>query len=416
MERVIYHADCNGFYAAVECLDRPELLAVPLAVAGDPKDRGGIILAKNELAKRFGIKTTETIWQARRKCPELVLVAPRHNRYREVSGRVKALFGGYTDQVESFGMDEAWLDVTGSLRYFGASPVELADRIREHVKREIGITVSVGVSFNKVFAKLGSDLKKPDATTLISRENYRELVWPLPVRDLLYVGKAAAEELERHVIRTIGDLARFDRDGLVRILGKGGGTLWRYANGLDDEPVRRIGEQEPVKSIGNGMTFRRDLRGEEEIRAGVIALSDEVATRLREEGVRCGTVQVLIKDPAFKSISRQTSLRNPTWLQKELVDTAMALIRANWRMSEPVRALTVTATHLVRESEAQEQLSFLELGAQRQTEIRDQYDRLEKTMQSIRKKHGAASIAMGYVHNEELGIRQFDRDEGPGED
>ena len=285
MERMIYHVDCNGFYASVECLDNPALRGVPLAVAGDPKDRSGIILAKNELAKRYGVQTTETLWQARRKCPELVLVPPRHDRYHEVSEQVKALFETYTDQVESFGLDEAWLDVTGSLRYFSASAMELADRIRLHVKDEIGITVSIGVSFNKVFAKLGSDMKKPDAVTVISRENYRQLIWPLPASELLYVGKVAAEELRRRFIYTIGDLAQQDRAELTRLLGKSGDLLWIYANGLDREPVRKARESEPVKSIGNGMTFRRDLRGESEIRAGIIALSDEVATRLRRTGM-----------------------------------------------------------------------------------------------------------------------------------
>lgn len=395
MDRVIYHADCNGFYASVECLDNPTLRGVPLAVAGDPKDRCGIILAKNELAKRYGVQTTETIWQAKRKCPGLVLVPPRHDRYHEVSERVKALFETYTDQVEPFGIDEAWLDVTGSLRYFGSTSARLADRIRKHVKNEIGITVSIGVSFNKVFAKLGSDMKKPDAITVISRENYRRLIWPLPVGELLYVGKVAAEELRRRFIYTIGDLAVQDRKELPRVLGKSGDALWAYANGLDAEPVRKAGAGEPIKSIGNGMTFRRDLRGENEIKAGVIALSDEVATRLRRAGMKCETVQVMIKNPAFITISRQKAVGHPTHLQRELVDVAMALMRANWPMQSPVRALTVTAMNLVRENETYEQLSLLD----EQGEIgdRDRLERLEGAMHEIRKKHGVGSIAMGYV-------------------
>ena len=415
VDRVIYHVDCNGFYASVECLDNPSLKDVPLAVAGDPKNRSGIILVKNEIAKRFGVKTTETIWQARRKCPGLVLVPPRHERYHEVSKKVKALFLDYTDQVESFGLDEAWLDVTGSLSYFRATPVELAHRLRERVKREIGITVSIGVSFNKIFAKLGSDMKKPDAVTVISRENYRQLVWPLPANDLLFVGRMAAAELEKHAVYTIGDIARRERDELVRMLGKAGHTLWLYANGLDDGRVRRFDEREPVKSVGNGMTFRRDLCGEEEIRAGVISLCDEVATRMRDEGVKCRTVQVHIKRPDLSTLSRQASLPRATYLQKELADTAMELIRKNWRMNAPIRALTITATNLVSENEALEQLSLFELVEPSQRESREKLERAEEAMRAIRARHGRQSIAMGYVDNEELGIRRFGHREDDGE-
>ncbi|MEG1892202.1 MAG: DNA polymerase IV [Clostridia bacterium] len=405
MERVIYHIDCNAFYASVECLDRPELHRVPLAVAGDPKERSGIILAKNEIAKRYGVKTAETIWQAKRKCPGLVLVPPRHERYQEVSRSVKALFGQYTDQVESFGQDEAWLDVTGSLRYFRAGPLELANSIRERVRREIGITVSVGVSFNKVFAKLGSDFKKPDATTVISRENYQRLVWPLPAQELLFVGRAAAAELTKRYLYTIGDIARFHREELARMLGKGGDTLWLYANGLDCAPVRCPEELEPVKSIGNGMTFRRDLVGEAELKAGILALADEVAARLRAEGVQCRTLQLMIKNTQLRCISRQTALANPTHLQRELVEAAMALLRANWSMTVPVRALTVTAMNLVRDGEACEQLSLMELLSPADIGRRERQERMEAAVCGIRARYGVSSIAMGYAKNEELGIR-----------
>ena len=406
-DRVIYHIDCNGFYAVVECLDRPELRDVPMAVAGDPKDRSGIILAKNELARKCGVKTAETIYQARRKCPDLHLVPPRHKRYAEVSRLVKALFGEYTDQVESFGLDEAWLDVTGSLRYFQSEPMELADRIRKRVREEIGVTVSIGVSFNKVFAKLGSDMKKPDATTLISRENYRQLVWPLPADALLFVGRTATEQLKRHAIHSIGDIARSDPAFLRQLLGKGGDTLWRYASGLDSTPVRRIGEEEPVKSIGNGMTFRRDLVGWDEIKSGVIVLTDEVASRLREAHLKCCVVQIVVKNPQLKIISRQMHLSTPTYLQKEIVDAAMTLLHANWRGDAPARAITVTAMELVDENQQQEQLTLLDLAGALSGPERGKLERVEAAMQHIRQKHGARSIAMGFVENEELGIYQF---------
>jgi len=405
-DRVIYHIDCNSFYAAVECMQRPELWKVPMAVAGDPQDRCGIILAKNERARAFGVKTAETVYQALQKCPGLVLVPPQHGLYMEVSRKVKQLFAQYTDQVESFGADEAWLDVTGSLHYFHATPVELRDRIREHVKRDIGITVSVGVSFNKAFAKLGSDLKKPDATTLISRENYRRRVWPLPVEALLFVGRTSADQLRRHYITTIGDIAMSEIGFLEKILGKGGDTLWIYANGLDPTPVQRIGEGEPAKSIGNGMTFRRDLRGWDEVKAGVVALSDEVAMRLREERMKCTALQVMVRNPDMKTISRQARMPAPTHLQKEIIDEAMRLLRENWREDAPVRALSVTAQQLLPDAEVQEQIRLWQGGT-----ALDKFERAEEAMRKLRLKYGRSCMAMGFAENEELGIYQFHKKE-----
>lgn len=399
-ERVIYHIDCNSFYASVECMLKPELRLVPMAVAGDPKDRCGIILAKNEKARACGVKTAETIHQAQRKCPGLVLVEPHHRLYVEVSRAVKHIFAQYTDQVESFGLDEAWLDVTGSLRYFHTTPVELADEIRQRVKKEIGITVSVGVSYNKAFAKLGSDLKKPDAVTLITRDNYRRRVWPLPVEDLLFVGKTVSAQLRRHYITTIGDIACSEVGFLQQLLGKGGETLWFFANGLDSSPVCRIGEEEPAKSIGNGMTFRRDLMGWEELKAGVMALSDEVAMRLREEEMRCCVLQIMVRNPSMKTISRQGRMAAPTCLQKEIVDRAMELLHENWREDEPVRALSVTAQQLLPKQEVLEQPNILVHSSA----ALEKFERAEKAMQKLRSKYGRDCLAMGFVQNEELGI------------
>lgn len=402
-DRAIYHIDCNAFYATVECMDHPEWMNVPMAVAGDPKDRCGIILAKNERARAFGVKTAETIFQAQRKCPDLLLIPPHFERYKEVSHQVKGLFAQYTDQVESFGADEAWLDVTGSLRYFRSSPTELANRIRGHVRQELGITVSVGVSYNKVFAKLGSDMKKPDATTLISRENYRRRVWPLPADALLFVGRTASEQLRKHGIRTIGDIARSEPRFMESLLGKGGEALWNYANGYDRSPVRCIGQLDPAKSIGNGMTFRRDLLGWDELKAGMVALSDEVAVRLRQDGLRCRTVQIMVRNPQMKTITRQCQLAQPTRLQKEIVDAAMQLLHIHWRENAPVRALSITAQNLITEEAVQEQLCLLHPVEDGR---REKLERMEMTMQSLRAKYGRGCIAMGYVDNEELGIAQ----------
>jgi len=401
-DRVIYHIDCNAFYATCECMEHPEWNEVPMAVAGNPKERCGIILAKNERAKAYGVKTAETIFQAKRKCPDLLLVPPHHDRYMAVSRKVKALFSEYTDQVESFGSDEAWLDVTGSLHYFKSTPAQLANTIRERVKREIGVTVSVGVSFNKVFAKLGSDLKKPDATTLISRDNFRSRVWPLPADALLFVGHNAADHLRRYGIRTIGDIAQCSPAFLERTMGKGGEGLWACANGYDMSPVRHIGEHDPAKSIGNGMTFRRDLVGWDELKTGIIALSDDVACRLRLERLRCKSVQVSIRTPQMKLITRQCQLPAPTRLQTDLVDSCMRLLYLHWRENVPVRALTVTAQQLISEENLQEQVYLIdEAGNKRQ-----RLERMEKAIQHLRTKYGRGCIAMGYMHHPELGIHQ----------
>ena len=281
LDRIIFHCDLNSFYASVELLGYPELRDKPVAVCGDPKSRHGIILAKNEPAKAKGVRTAETIWQAQRKCPGLVLLPAHHDKYRYYSQLAREIYLRYTDLVEPFGIDESWLDVTGTIHLFGGDPVALADRIRAEMRRELGLTISVGVSFNKIFAKLGSDYKKPDATTVISRENYQSLVWPLPVTDLLFVGRASAKTLARCGIRTIGDLARTPRENLVRLLGKNGGQLHDYAAGTEHGPVRPAGSTPPPKPVGNGLTFRRNLVGEEEIRAGVQMLAQRVAARLR---------------------------------------------------------------------------------------------------------------------------------------
>ena len=349
MDRVILHCDLNSFYASVELLDHPELRDRPVAVCGDPNSRHGIILAKNEPAKRYKVQTAETIWQARKKCPRLVLLPAHHDKYREFSRQVNQLYQEYTDLVEPFGIDESWLDITGSLHLFGGDAKALADEIRRVLREELGLTVSVGISFNKIFAKMGSDYKKPDATTVISRENYQELLWPLPITSLLFVGRSAAAALEHYGVHTIGDLARLDREAAASILGRQGCTLHDYATGAEHSPVVPAREQPGPKSVGNGLTFPRNLVGWAELHAGVTELADEVAVRLRGHGLKCTTLQVTIRDPNFKDICRQKRLSAPTYVARELTETAMELIRAAWRENAPVRALTLTAQALVEE-------------------------------------------------------------------
>lgn len=392
MERVILHCDQNCFFASVELLSHPDLRDVPMAVCGDPASRHGIILAKNEPAKRFGIQTAETVWQARRKCPGLVLLPPHHKLYREYSVRVNALYGQYTDLVEPFGIDESWLDITGSMHLFGGDPVAIADELRRRVREELGLSISVGVSFNKIFAKLGSDYKKPDATTLISPENWQEIVWPLPVGAMLFVGRSAQRTLAQYGVETIGQLAACRPEMLEKLLGKLGRQLHEYANGLDRSPVRPQAEREPVKSVGNGTTFPHDLTRWEEVRAGLAALSDSVAMRLRRQGLYCSGVQVTIKDSSFCSISRQKRLESPTRLMKDIQRAAMELTRSAWRAPTPIRMLTVTALHITESAESFEQLDLL--GAGRAVSDARQ-EKLESAVRAIRDKFGDGSITFG---------------------
>ncbi len=389
MDRVIFHCDCNCFYASVELLSHPELRARPVAVCGDPASRHGIILAKNEPAKARGVKTAETIWQARKKCPGLVLLPAHHRLYEEYSKKVNAIYGRFTDLIEPFGIDESWLDVTGTLHLFGGDPAALADRIRNTVREELGLTISVGVSFNKIFAKLGSDYKKPDATTLITVDNFRQLVWPLPVTDLLFVGRATAHILEQYGVTTIGQLAAFDRDALIALLGKSGGQLWNYANGVENSPVAPAGQYVPPKSVGNGLTFPRNLISRDEVRQGLALLSDEVAVRLRVCRLKATTLQLTIRDPSFKDICRQRPLTAPTCTARELTKAAVDLWEHCWRSGAPIRALTVTALNLIPEDEAAEQLGLFDPQAPRR---RDKVEKLERAMDAIRAKYGRSAL------------------------
>ena len=391
-ERVILHCDLNCFFASVELLDKPALWEVPVAVCGDPKLRHGIILAKNEPAKQRGVKTAETVWQARKKCPVLVLLPPHHELYREYSRRVNAIYDRFTDLVEPFGIDESWLDVTGSLHLFGGDAKALADRIRSTVKAETGLTLSVGVSFNKVFAKLGSDMRKPDATTVIPRDGWQDMVWPLPLGDMLFAGRAATETLKKYGIETIGQLAACDPAMPEQLLGKMGAQLWQYANGLDTSPVKPRHEAEPVHSVGNGTTFPEDLVRWEQIRAALLPLCDSVATRLRRQGLYAGGVSVSIKDAAFRTVSRQVRLDAPTHLMRELHRTAADLARQLWKPPTHVRAMTVTALYVTEERDSFRQLDLFGGADQARTQRQEQ---LENAMDAIRRKYGRASIAFG---------------------
>lgn len=398
MDRVILHCDMNGFFASVELLDYPELKNVPMAVCGSPDNRHGIILAKNELAKKAGVVTAETLWQARKKCPNLRCVPPHHDKYKKYSKLINEIYCRFTDMVEPFSIDESWLDVTASQKLFGSGR-EIADTIRSTVKNELGLTLSVGVSYNKIFAKMGSDYKKPDATTIITRENYKELLWPLPAVELFSVGSATAEKLRLFGIRTIGDLAVSDPMWLEKQFGKYGRMIYEYANGLENSPVALSTERQKIKSVGNGITFKRNLIGEDDVRTALTALSDTVAGRLRKYRLKAGGVKVDIKDPELRVISRQKQLDMHTNIAEEISAAAFDVLLRSWDMRRPIRLLTVTAINLFDEDD-DEQISIF-YGDQN---ARAAGEKLAHTMDSIREKFGDKAILFGGIINNDIGI------------
>ena len=400
-DRVILHCDCNSFFASVETALNPAYKGVPMAVCGSESDRHGIVLAKNELAKKYGIQTAETVHSARKKCPGLVIAAPHYDEYTKYSRRVNEIYARYTDMIEPFGIDESWLDVTASRKLFGTGE-EIAERIRREVKEEVGITVSIGVSFNKVYAKLGSDYKKPDAITVISRENFKEIAYPLPVSDLLFVGKKTADELLTLGVKTIGDLAKIDESVLTLKFGKMGEQLYKNAHGLEDSPVAKVGEREDQKSIGFGFTFRHNLETREECKIAINYLSDDVARRLRKSEMVCHTVQLTIKDEHLAVIQRQRSTGHPTDIAHDISGIAYKILLDEWQESKPIRMLTVTAQNLARKEFVADQIDIFSPTVEPQ---REKDKKQEEMVDKIRQKYGRQSITNGAILTTDIGIK-----------
>ena len=380
--RTVLHSDLNNFYASVECAYNPELKKVPIAVCGDPEARHGIVLAKNQLAKGMGVRTGEAIWQARQKCPKLRVLPPDFRKYMHFAHMMREIYAEYTDFIEPFGLDEAWLDVTGHKK----SGEEIAGELRRRAKAELGLTLSVGVSFNKVFAKLGSDMKKPDATTVISPENYREKVWPLPVEDLLYVGPATRRKLRNRNIFTIGDLANCDVSALRFALGKNGEMIWNFARGNDHSPVLAMGEAAMIKSVGNSTTTPRDLICDRDVRLVLLVLSESVAERLRAQALRGDVVTLWVRDCELSSLSCQRKISQPTALADEIAAHAQALFRERYHWERPIRSLGVSVSNLESRDGAQQLSMFPDTGRQRRYE-------LEEAVEDIRRRFGHYAIS-----------------------
>lgn len=391
-DRTILHCDANSFFASVETVFHPEYKSVPMAVCGSREDRHGIVLAKNDLAKACGVKTGEVIWQAKQKCPLLVIAEPHYELYTRFSKEMGRIFYDYTDMIEPFGIDESWLDVTASRRYFGDG-ISIAEKIRSRVKSELGITVSIGVSFNKVFAKLGSDLKKPDAITVIGRDDFRQKLYDLPISDMLFVGAKTKAALSRVGIYTIGDAAECKRQYLVSLLGKTGGQIWDNANGLDMSQVSPGGYSEKAKSVSNGMTFKRNLKTDADISFAVYYLADDVARRLRETGARCRCVTISLRLPDLSRVGKQMTVA-PTCLAADIAKHVLCMIPQIHKEGE-IYSLTVHTSDLVYGDDMQECLPFFDDDAKKLGD-------LEYVIDEIRKKYGNSAIKRASGINNDL--------------
>ena len=384
-ERVILHCYLNNFFASVSLLFNPTLRSVPVAVCGDKEQRHGIVLAKNEAAKRCGVKTAEAIFEAKAKCPELVILPPMMDKYKEYSEKAHRIYEEYTDMIAPFGIDECWLDVTGSRLLFGSGE-EIADKIRREIKQKLGITVSVGVSFNKVFAKLGSDMKKPDGITVISRENFREKIWRLPISDLLFVGRKTTDRLRSCGICTIGDAALCSDEMLERLLGKNGLELKRYALGEDNSPVSRQHEKATPKSIGRSVTRQQDFKTPDEIWGMFLSLAREISDSLREQGLYAGGVQVHIRNAALSVKEFSRSYPDSVNGAKIIAERGMELLNEHFGFTEPLRSVGLRAINLRGYQTAIQEDIFGD------SEKRETEEKIESSIYELRKKFGSTSI------------------------
>lgn len=393
--RTILHSDCNCFYASVELLHHPKLRGKPVAVGGDPESRHGIVLTADYIAKKHGVKTGMALWQAKQVCPDIIFLSPRMDLYLRFSRMAQEIYKEYTDRYEPFGCDEGWLDVTESVRIKGDG-LKIATEISNRIKSELGITVSIGVSYNKIFAKLGSDYKKPDGITTIYRDEYQDKVWKLPVKDLLYVGSSTNLKLSKLGINTIGELARCDTSILESHLGKMGLVLWSFANGYDDSPVKIENTRAPIKSIGNSTTTPKDLVNEEEVKIILYALSESVAARLRENGFRCQVVEISVRDNELLSFTRQRKIQAATNITKEIAEEAFQLFKDNYNWRKPIRSIGVRGSDLVTGN------SWEQIDLFQNIELREKQKNVDIAVDDIRRRFGFYSIQRGLMFQDKI--------------
>ena len=390
-DRTILHSDINCCYAAIEHLHHPELAGKPLAVGGDPEARHGIVLTVDYLAKKHGVKTGMALWQAKQLCPEINFISPRMDLYLRFSKMAHEIYGEYTDLQEAYGIDESWLDVTDSVSIKGDG-YKIAQEISNRMKSELGITVSIGVSFNKIYAKLGSDYKKPDAITTMYRDEFQRKAWVLPASDLLYVGRSTSAKLQKLGIRTIGDLARTDERILHSQFGKMGDILWAFANGYDDSPVKYEDAHAPIKSIGNSTTTPRDLVNEQDVKIVLTILAESVAARLRENGFKCRVVEISVRDNELFSFTRQRKLDHATNVTREIAEEAFRLFQENYNWQKPIRSVGVRGADLVNDN-YWEQIDLFS-----SVEFREKQMKVDTAVDDIRRRFGFYSVQRGLMY------------------
>lgn len=398
MERWIIHSDINHCYAQIEEMMYPELRNVPMAVGGHEEDRHGIILAKNDLAKKYHIKTGESLRDAFQKCPELLIVPPHYDDYLFYTEEVKRIYREYSDKVESFGLDEAWIDITGTEKLFHKTVMELAEDIQRRVFKELGLTVSMGLSFNKVFAKLGSDLDKKQGLAVITRDNFKDMVFPLPIADILYIGKATSSQLNERNIYTLGDLALSSKEYIKSFLGKNGEMVWLFANGYDTLSVNS--SQQVIKSVGNGITAKHDIHTIEEAKIVLSMLAESVAKRLRQSNKLGSVISIGMRYKDLQGLSRQKRVDTPTNIAQEILDMGMILLRDNWNMAIPLRSFSISVSSLVEKETYAYQMSLFNTANEE-----DRYEQLhlEEVIQEIKERWGEKSIKYGHsLLDEEL--------------
>ena len=401
-EKIILHCDINNFFASVECVLNPNISTQPVAVGGDVIERHGIILAKNYVAKSYGIVTGDTIQDAKLKCKDILIVKPHYLEYQKYSHLARNIYKRFTDKVESFGMDECWLDVTDSVSLFG-SPKELADKIRLTIKEELGLTISVGVSFNKIFAKLGSDMKKPDATTVISKDDYKEKVWPLPIEDLLGVGRNTRKVLRKYFINTIGDLAKEDKKTLERLFGKNGITLYEYANGLYNDEVIDSDDDSDVKSIGHGTTTMTDITSKDEVWKILFELSKEISYKLRKYKKRAKGVSISIRNNELEHTQFQKQFSKSVISTQEISKAGFELFNDKYLFERPIKSITITAIKLIDEDECAEEFDILADDS-----YSNKLENIENTVEKINDKYSNEKVDSAVVKDNDFIAKSTD--------
>lgn len=386
-ERTILHSDMNSFYASVEMMLNPSLRGKAVAVCGATEDRHVIVLAKSEKAKKAGVKTGMVNWEAKKLCPDLVLVPPQYEQYLKFSKLAHQIYYRYTDLVEPFGMDECWLDVSSYVK----SGMAIAEEIRKSTREELGLTVSIGVSFNKIFAKLGSDMKKPDAITEITKENFKDKVWPLKASEMIYVGPATTKKLNSRCIYTIGELAACNPELLERWFGINGIQLWRYANGTDESRVMHKDFVSPVKSIGHGITCTADLVSEEDVWKVMLQLTQDIGHKLRLHKLKAAGVQVFVRTKDLNFYQFQTRLGFKTQLPNEIASAAFDIFKQKYIWNTDIRAVTVRATNLEPQDEAEQVSMFVDYNKI------CKHEKVQDAIEEIRSRFGKGTVKMAVL-------------------